>query len=77
MNESCSSCAGTGYEYEDCELCGRNGWVDDPSDGGTMVCTACCGDAAEHCKACDGTGLASEKTDEEWEHEMFPTEILP
>lgn len=30
---------------EDCETCGGCGWLDDPSDGGTM-----------NCDDCDGTG---------------------
>ena len=29
---------------DDCETCDGNGWVDDPSDGGTMTCPDCEGD---------------------------------
>lgn len=31
----------------DCETCGGNGWVDDPSDGGTMTCPDCEGSGKE------------------------------
>lgn len=49
----CEACEGTGMAVSDCETCGGNGWVGDPSDGGTMTCPECLDDK---CEACDGTG---------------------
>jgi hypothetical protein len=49
----CDHCRGTGQEFPDCETCEGNGWVDDPSDGGTMNCPKC---ENERCQECDGTG---------------------
>ena len=31
-------------DREECETCNGNGWVDDPSDGGTMTCEDCDGE---------------------------------
>lgn len=47
----CPECNGTGQLIPDCESCDGNGWVDDPSDGGTMTCPEC-GD--EKCERCGG-----------------------
>jgi hypothetical protein len=55
--KECTECGGTGYvEPLECNTCGRDGWVYDPSDGGTMTCPDCDGDCGEHCPAedCDG-----------------------
>jgi len=38
--EPCPLC-GVLASYEHCKTCEGNGWVDDPSDGGTMCCTDC------------------------------------
>lgn len=48
---ACSECNGEGYEHQECETCGRDGWVEDPDDGGTMSCPECGGDSAEPCCA--------------------------
>lgn len=32
---------------EPCPLCDGKGWVEDPSDGGTMVCPECDGEVLE------------------------------
>lgn len=59
-NENCPLCGGTGMEVIMCEECGGDGWVYDPSDGGTMTCPTC--DAfpdEEVCELCSGTGLVS------------------
>lgn len=52
--EPCDRCNSTGNLNHDCEECGGNGWVDDPSDGGTMGCPEC--DGWEDCPKCDGEG---------------------
>lgn len=49
----CTECDGTGMAVPDCEECNGNGSVDDPSDGGTMMCPECDGDK---CEACHGSG---------------------
>lgn len=55
--KECGNCNGTGYLFDECETCGRNGWVDDPKDGGTMTCPDCEGESEEKCDACDGEGV--------------------
>lgn len=58
----CPDCQGTGKFFE-CEACHGNGWVEDPSDGGTMTCPECLDDP---CETCGGTGelpLPTAKTD--------------
>jgi hypothetical protein len=50
---TCTECDGTGMLMPNCPKCAGDGWVDDPSDGGTMVCPECGGDK---CETCDGTG---------------------
>ena len=52
----CKKCDGSGYTFPSCERCYRLGWVDDPSDGGTITCPECEGESIERCKLCDGTG---------------------
>jgi hypothetical protein len=47
----CTHCNGTLMECPDCETCEGKGWVDDPSDGGTMCCPKCNGD---ECLTCEG-----------------------
>jgi hypothetical protein len=37
----CIPCGGTGTKGEDCPMCGGNGWLPDPTDGGTMRCDFC------------------------------------
>ncbi len=37
----CEECDGTGRDKPDCESCEGRGWVEDPSDGGTMTCDGC------------------------------------
>lgn len=55
--KECGECDGTGRLMADgCEACNSNGWVDDPSDGGTMTCPECLGDAGEECPDCEGEG---------------------
>lgn len=34
-----------------CDMCDGNGWVEDPSDGGTMTCPECEGETME-CVTC-------------------------
>lgn len=63
MNGPCKACNGTGYKHEGCDLCERNGWVDDPSDDGTMTCPECEGESAELCPTCEGDGLESPQTE--------------
>jgi DnaJ-class molecular chaperone len=48
---TCPHCNGSGMEFPDCETCEGRGWVDDPSDGGTMSCPECYG---ETCSVCNG-----------------------
>lgn len=58
---TCPHCKDSNLEFPDCETCGGNGWVYDPSNGGTMTCPECqcepchlCGDgrdAGEWCLA--------------------------
>jgi hypothetical protein len=48
--EECQECKGTGKLFPDCPLCEGNGWTDDPSDGGTMVCPKC---EDEECPDCE------------------------
>lgn len=63
---TCDTCDGTGSLLpEGCDTCGHNGWVDDPSDGGTMVCPDCIGDAGEDCPDCDGFGYIEPTADAE------------
>ena len=52
--EECRDCAGTGMEDPDCEECDGNGWVDDPEDGGAMMCPTCLGN---DCPMCGGEGI--------------------
>ena len=52
--DECLECDGTGNVNYDCEECEGKGWVDDPSDGGTMCCPTCNGE--EPCPDCGGTG---------------------
>lgn len=59
--EFCGYCNGSGRK-EECEKCYGKGWVPDPSDGGTMTCPQCDGDAAEECNKCDGTGEPTNET---------------
>ena len=60
--DTCKECNGSGrvnkawQDSEGCETCTNNGWVYDPSDGGTMTCPDCDGESAEVCEPCDGTG---------------------
>lgn len=49
----CEACAGTGQAEPDCEECQGYGWVEDPSDGGTMTCPEC---HDEQCYECNGSG---------------------
>lgn len=51
----CRTCQGSGRKCA-CETCEGNGWVDDPSDGGTMTCPECNGEAGEPCVSCEGSG---------------------
>lgn len=53
--EECPHCHGTGKEHY-CEECEGKGWVEDPSDGGTMVCPEC-DDDPESCHICGGEGF--------------------
>ncbi len=46
----CPCCDGSGYENSECETCGRDGYVDDPSDGGTMTCPDCQGSSDYGCE---------------------------
>lgn len=55
MSDPCKECRGVGKKAE-CELCEGNGWVDDPEDGGTMVCPDCDGEAGINCQECEGSG---------------------
>lgn len=54
-DEMCADCEGTGKLDANCPDCDGNGWVPDPSDGGTMLCPAC--ENAE-CPTCGGSGGA-------------------
>ena len=54
---NCAMCGGTGAVEPDCIECMGNGWVDDPDDGGTMMCPEC---LDEKCPYCEGTGEAPE-----------------
>jgi hypothetical protein len=47
----CEECGGSGQLVPDCDACSGNGWVDDPDDGGTMVCPEC---DDEKCPVCKG-----------------------
>lgn len=50
MSRDCEVCDGTGSAMpEGCVTCNDTGWVDDPSDGGTMTCPDCMGEAGEYC----------------------------
>lgn len=49
----CEFCDGTGKMIPNCETCEGKGWVNDPSDGGTMSCPVC---DNEDCDICHGTG---------------------
>ena len=54
--EICKHCDGTGYEYDECETCGRDGWVYDEvtPEGGTIVCPDCEGESDVLCERdCD------------------------
>lgn len=51
----CANCNGTGQAIPECEACNGNGWVEDPSDGGTMTCPECNDDK---CDFCGGEGVA-------------------
>lgn len=55
---TCTSCDGGGKSYPFCEECDGNGWVDDPSDGGTMNCPTC---DNENCGLCQGSGEIEKK----------------
>jgi len=59
----CTKCLGNGYTEEECELCGRDGWVDDPDDDGTMTCLECDGEAGNICNHCDN-GFAYDEDDD-------------
>ncbi len=48
--EDCEDCCGTGKMMPDCEKCEGNGWVYDPSDGGTMMCPDCDGVECDKCQ---------------------------
>ena len=50
--ENCDACSGSGNL--ECDTCDSAGWVDDPSDGGTMTCPDCQG---EKCIECNGEGV--------------------
>ena len=51
---TCEECEGSGLLWlEPCETCDRDGYVSDPSDGGTMMCPECDGGAAEICPHCE------------------------
>lgn len=47
--EECENCRGTGMMYPDCNRCDGNGWIPDPSDGGTMVCPECDSETCDQC----------------------------
>ncbi len=51
--EECKRCNASGYRHDECNTCGRDGYVDDPSDGGYMSCPECYGDSAEECQECE------------------------
>lgn len=51
--ETCEHCEGTGKLMPDCTECSGHGWIDDPSDGGTMTCPLC---DDEECPDCEGKG---------------------
>lgn len=53
--DTCKKCDGTGRK-DTCDYCDNNGWVDDPSDGGTMTCPECYGDSGKECLDCEGVG---------------------
>lgn len=61
--EPCEACAATGSTHHDCEPCDGEGYVEDPSDGGTMTCPACGGH--EYCPKCDGEGYLEPATNSE------------
>jgi hypothetical protein len=42
--ETMSSDIGEEDDLEECPECSGRGWVDDPSDGGTMTCPSCGGE---------------------------------
>ena len=48
--DECEHCLGTGMADPECETCEAKGWVDDPDDGGTMVCPDCLGEECEECE---------------------------
>lgn len=50
---TCPDCKGTGQFDPECEKCEGYGWVDDPSDGGTMTCPEC---DDQKCDTCKGDG---------------------
>lgn len=63
---TCNDCDGSGNQHgEFCEKCENNGWVEDPSDGGTMTCPDCDGDAGEQCETCSGSGEDPDEEDED------------
>ena len=47
----CPHCKNTGMKTPDCGMCDAAGWIDDPDDGGTMMCPYCDG---EVCHLCGG-----------------------
>lgn len=47
----CEHCQDTQLEHPNCETCKGFGWIEDPSDGGTMSCPECDG---EPCQTCGG-----------------------
>ena len=56
MADPCKECHGTGFEFDECEGCGRNGWVHDPDGDGYMTCPECDGESGDQCPHCEGTG---------------------
>lgn len=76
MQIECPHCEGSGYEYDECETCGRNGWVEDEENGGTMTCPDCEGESSTQCEECEGDGEVyrededdEDETDEEDEED--------
>lgn len=53
----CPTCDGEVYLYDECDTCGRAGWVVDEEDGGTMTCLDCGGESAVRCRECNGEGV--------------------